>query len=385
MKIFLKFFGSFGLACILLLCLFMLTLFGTLYQVDNGLYQAKQIFFNSWFLTTGPGIPVFPGGVLVMLLLTVNIIVGGIMRMKWRRRNAGVLVIHVGIIFMLVGGLVKLVDSQEGHLSLFEGEQSDEFISYHLYEVNIWEMTGSTQVPMWVIGDDLLTDLDDGGQRSFHAKDLPFTLILSDYLRNCNALPKGPAWTAHGDVIDGFGLLKLDPMKEAEGNVAGLFAEVIAADGTAKKGILWSQQRAPWAIEVDGRRFAIDFHHTAFPMPFTIRLDKFTKEEHPGTRMAKSYRSNVTRLDARSQQPVLIQMNDPLREGGLVLFQSSYGTSQNGRLYSVFSVVRNPSDKWPEYALWVITLGLVMAFGRHLLGFIRKQNQRRSKAAGAEA
>jgi len=383
-----RLFASYGLACVLLLCLFALTLFGTLYQVDHGLYAAKQRFFNSWFLHTDSGVPYFPGGVLVMSLLTINLIVGGLMRIKWRLRNAGVLIIHLGIIFMLISGLVKFVNSEEGHLTLYEGQQSDQFISYHLYEVSIWEISQASQVPQWIITDELLSDLDQGKKRSFHAKDLPFTLVLSDFLINCKALPKGPNCQAEGEVIDGYGFLKLPPEKENEMNVAGLHAEVIDASGQSQKALLWARQQAPWAVEVDGRRFAIELAHTAYPMPYTIRLDKFTKADHPGTMMAKAYKSQVTRIHGSDQKPILIQMNEPLREGGLVLFQASYGPSTpgyQGPFFSVFSVVRNPSDKWPEYSLWVITFGLVLAFGRNLLNFIRRQNQRRSQAAGEQA
>ena len=42
--------ASYGLCCLLLLCMFLLTILGTLYQVDNGLYAAKQRYFLSWFV-----------------------------------------------------------------------------------------------------------------------------------------------------------------------------------------------------------------------------------------------------------------------------------------------------------------------------------------------
>lgn len=382
-----RFFGSYGLACALLLVLFVLTFVGTLYQVDHGLYAAKQTFFNSWFLYLA-GFPIFPGGVLAMSLLTANLIIGGLLRIKWRPRNVGVLIIHFGIIFMLVAGLVKLTNSEEGALQLWPGQESDRFISLHSNEITIWEMGQDHQVPQWVIGHEFMTDLAGDASRTFHAKDLPFSLVLSGYEANCRALPKGPNWQASGEVIDGYGLFALPSEKENEFNVAGLHAAVVSPDGTAQKGILWGRQEAPWVVAVGDRTFAIDFGRETYTMPFSIRLDEFMKEDHPGIGMAKAYRSRVTRTQDGDARPVLIQMNEPLREGGLVLFQSSYGPEEpgyDGPYFSVFSVVRNPSDKWPEYSLWVITLGLVLTFGRHLLGFIRQQNKRRAKAAGEQA
>ena len=118
-------------------------------------------------------------------------------------------------------------------------------------------------------------------------------------------------------------------------------------------------------------------------MPFEIELLDFIKEEHPGMSMAKAFRSHVIKSDESGEEGVLIQMNEPLRQDNLVLFQSSYGSDQRGVEYSVFSVVRNVSDKWPEYSLWVITVGMVMVFGRKILGFVKTQAKRRAAAGGA--
>ncbi|MGB0951834.1 MAG: cytochrome c biogenesis protein ResB [Planctomycetota bacterium] len=385
MRAIVKLFGSYGLACVLLLCLFMLTLFGTLYQQDNGLYDAKQIFFNSWFVSTPGGIPMFPGGVTVMLLLTINLIVGGILRIKWHARNAGVLVIHFGIIFMLVAGLVKLTKAEEGSLLLYEGQQSSEFRSSHLWEVTVWEMSDLAKPKEWSITDEFLTDLTGDRKRTFSAEGWPFELELHNFLLNSNALPKGPNWVAASAIVDNFGLLAMDAEKEHERNLAGMEVNVLGKDGSRQPGLLWAAQRAPWVFEVDNKLFAIELDRMAYPMPFEIRLEDFMKEDHPGIGMAKAYKSQVTQIMDGAERPVLIQMNEPLRDGGLVLFQSSYGPDtpgHQGPFFSVFSVVNNPSDKWPEYSLWVITAGLVMAFGRTLLNYIRKQTKRRTATGG---
>ena len=64
-------FSSYALAVSLLACLFLLTIFGTLYQVDHGLHAAKERFFSSWFLWTRIGslsLPTFPAGMTCMSL-----------------------------------------------------------------------------------------------------------------------------------------------------------------------------------------------------------------------------------------------------------------------------------------------------------------------------
>ena len=138
--------ASFGLAILLLFCLFVLTFFGTLYQVEHGLYVAVNRYFESWFLWTdvgGVSVPIFPGGITCMSLLALNMVMGGLIRLRISSRNISVVIIHLGILFLFLAALVKMTSSQEGHLTLFEGERSNTYDSYQLWEVAIWEVPES--------------------------------------------------------------------------------------------------------------------------------------------------------------------------------------------------------------------------------------------------
>lgn len=382
--------GSYGLACLILLALFVLTIQGTLYQVDHGLYDAKKRYFESMFIWSELGstsIPIFPGGVLCMGLLAVNLVVGGMVRMEWGMRTAGVLIIHFGIAFMLVASLVKMTNSEEGHLTLYEGERSDVFKSYQLWEVAIWETGKLGEVTEYVIDDDMLVDLVDGKSRKFSFEGVPFELELSNFVKHCDPLPKGPNWEASSPVVDGYALLERPPLKETERHVAGLYGTT-TIDGEKHEALLWGFERAPWTVEAGGKVWAIGMRHSRYQMPYEIHLDDFQKEDHPGTGMAKSYRSFVDQIDKDGKQRILIEMNEPLRDGGLVLFQSGWGPQQgppNQPLFSTFSVVRNPSDKWPEYSMWVITLGMLITFGTKLIQFIEKSTRKGGKTAGGVA
>ena len=97
--------------------------------------------------------------------------------------------------------------------------------------------------------------------------------------------------------------------------------------------------------------------------------------------MAKAFMSDVTKIQDGHERQLRIEMNQPLRDGGLVLFQSSWGPS-NARpgdpLFSTFSVVRNPSDHWPKYSCYVIGLGMLLAFGLRLLRYVKSQAKHRA-------
>ncbi len=473
-----SFFSSYALAIVLLACLFLLTLFGTLYQVDHGLHAAKLRFFSSWFLWSNIGslrIPTFPAGLTCMALLTVNMLVGGMLRIKITQRNLGVVVIHLGIAFLLISGLVKQWTAQEGYLSVAEGRTSEEFRSDSLWEVALWELDGSDSVQEFVIRHDEFVDLRGSARRTFTCVDLPFQLVLRGFLPSAAVRPAGPGDPEEGVTrVDGFDLVPMPVQGEVGRNGAGVHIEVLGA-GDSREACLWGFQLWPWTFEWQGKTYAVNLRHASYKMPFALRLESFEKEDHPGMTMARSYRSDVTKIDAGREEAVRIQMNEPLRSDGLVLFQSSWGPQDaaparpcsldvagdrvlmfghgmgngyavrminaagewgtyaesgapgtvqplNGSTtfyvrdvtgdgfklstvragpavdllsagqghtlqeepYSVFSVVRNVSDKWPEYSMWVITVGMLMAFGRKLLGFLRVQESHRRKAAQAQ-
>src|SRR5690242_4113601 len=75
-----KVFGGYGVAVVLLLVLFVLTLAGTLAQRDQSLYDVQRRYFDSLIaiVDVGPISLPLPGGALTLGLLGANLIVGGI-------------------------------------------------------------------------------------------------------------------------------------------------------------------------------------------------------------------------------------------------------------------------------------------------------------------
>jgi cytochrome c biogenesis protein ResB len=116
-------------------------------------------------------------------------------------------------------------------------------------------------------------------------------------------------------------------------------------------------------------------------MPFTVKLDKFTADFHPGTMRPAKFVSEVTRLENGGEAKVTIQMNEPMRYEGLTFFQASYGPPGAGpgeKMYSVFEIVKNPADKWPEYSLWIVSAGMLLTFIIKLGSFLGA-NSRKSR------
>jgi hypothetical protein len=73
-------------------------------------------------------------------------------------------------------------------------------------------------------------------------------------------------------------------------------------------------------------------------------------------------------------------MNEPMRYEGLTFFQASYGPPGAGpgqKMYSVFEVVKNPADKWPEYSLYVVTFGMLVTFLTKLGGYLAASSRKK--------
>ncbi len=393
------------LAVVLLLILGLLTWLGTLAQIDNGLWKTQREYFESWGLIAelplswwGGAFPStesqwvikipLPGAYPVMLLLFINLMVGGLMRLKWKLRNAGVLITHLGIGLLLIAGFVKLEYSYSGALALYESPasgdvvptrvyESSTFVSFHDYELALIKDTGDAFEERVVPEAKLLSAMTD--VVTLTGEGLPFELQIHHYMENCRPLPKGPMVRATAPVLDpgdgGPGIL-LSPLKlqpEREHNIAGCYVRVLVAGQQHAEGIVFGAEmrprelrRYPFTFQVGDDRYAVDLRKVVFDLPFSMRLDRFVKRDHPGTMTPADFRSFVSVVDGDQKIESQIYMNTPLRKDGFVVYQTSWGPQINGQpnggppWYSVFEVAANPSDQWPMYSCWVIGVGILL-------------------------
>jgi ResB-like family protein len=365
---------SFWLAITVLAFLFLLTVLGTIEQTHSSLYEVQKRYFESAFVVHKVyGIPVpLPGVYLLLVVLFVNLVCGGIVRIRKDRTTWGIVVAHLGILVMLLGAAVEFTWSQKGHATLSEGSTTAEFQSYYDWEIAIAEAKVAGPVTEEVVPGEQFAHLTNGRSTVFSAQALPFDLEVHDFLPNCEPrLVPG--------AKDGVALAEMPRHKEAEQDEAGAHVTVLPKNGGPEvTGLLWSRQRAPLTVAVDGRRYTIDLTHRRFPMPFAIHLDDFRREMHPGTGMAKSFESDVTKLQAGVPQKVKISMNQPLRQSGYTLYQSGFMEpgSGGGRWWSTFSVVKNPADDVPLVSCVIVTAGLLLHFAQKLVRHVRTQRWR---------
>ena len=372
--------SSFGFATIILVFLLLITLLGTLEQVEHGLYDSQKKYFDGlivpdidmacclramhWAFNGTWTLPLpLPGASLLMLLLFINMVCGGLIRIRKGVKNIGVIISHVAILWMLLAGFVSYEWKKEGNLALYEGQTSDEFQSYHDSVLEIERIEPSPadgKRKALVIDGSQYADLTEGKARTFTSNDLPFDLMVMNYEVNCE--PKRAAadqkWAA-----DGYFLQRIEKQKEAETNLDGAYIKIVDKKTKQEQaGLAWRAAASPLAFKVGDETYSIDLTRRRWKMPFAIRLEKFEREVHPGTDRARSFTSRATKITNGHEEKRIITMNAPVRDTGYVLFQASFSQDKgaNGPMRSVFAVVQNPSDKWPEYACYLAIFGLLL-------------------------
>lgn len=391
--------SGFGLATVTLLLLGLLTWFATLEQVDNGLYPTLNKYFatdwrNIFLLPELNGKTVWlplPGGYWVCAVLLVNLILGGVIRIRKGWKHYGNLIAHFGIIFMLLGAGVTYHFSERGNMMVWEGQSSNVAEDYFEYVVEVAEIKDGKPENIHVIRGKDITDLEGAKLRTFRMPDLPFDLDLTSYFGNClpvSATERAP--DQHQLIVNGYFLMenqKLAKALPAEQNTAGCYARIVPHGqdrknlDPANRFLLSGASYYPFSYRQGDRVFTVDMRKRLWTMPFTLKVDKFTAAFHPGTMRPSKFVSEVTRTENGSDSKVTIQMNDPMRYEGLTFFQANYGpqgAKPGDKMFSVFEVVRNPADQWPKYSLIIVAIGMAITFLIKLTSFISGGSRKKS-------
>ncbi len=371
------FLSSYGLSIVLLLLMMVLVFFGTLEQTRLGLFETQRRYFESLVVVH----PVFgwfplplPGGYLLLALVFVNMLFGAIVRAPKRWRRPGLLIAHGGVLYLIVAGFVAYTYAINGNLPLYEGDSGSRFQSYYEWEIRIYEMAPDSEGRVFIIPQDEFEDVGDTG-RVFYHQALPLELRVVRYYPNCRPAPSRDAWS-----VDGVTLSPLPKDSTAEQNVPGVFVSLHQPGQEAapsEPGILWGMERGPWRMLAEGREYAFALRRREWELPFTLTLEQFNHETHPGTTMPSHFSSEIVLQEGDAKRDVLIRMNEPLRHRGYTFYQASWGPTDaqpGDPLYSVLAVTRNPAGQWPMYASFIISFGLLLHFGQALLRYLRQQS-----------
>lgn len=355
------------LTCICLVFLFLLTLLGTLYQVDHGLYEAQQRFYNSYYLLLGGWCP-FPGTQTVMGVLLFNLSGYMVNMLLAPRIRAGIITIHGGLMMMLLGGAVTHHFAQESQLTLAEGQIGNVTAGYHNWELALIRETDGKRDVRAVDADNLAPGQTiDFGLTGVVVK-------VEQYFRSCLVEMSGAAANPPQSRMNIPALKAVPGNKEPERNIAGGVFTVAVGSETQRFLLFGEEDVSARPIDLNGQSHWLVLRHKRFQMPMTIELKEFIRDMHPGTEMARAFSSKVIMHADGAERNVTIAMNQPLRHRGYTLYQSSYREDpQSGAQWSTFSVVHNYGRLIPYISTSLIVLGMLWHFGVMLVERARKK------------
>jgi ResB-like family protein len=366
----------------------LLVFFGTIAQVNEGLYNAQDRWFRSFFVWPQGSwnVPMFPGGYLIGTVLLVNLIAAHIARFQLTWKKLGIHVLHAGVIVLLVGQLATDMFSKEMQMSFAEGESRCFSVDPQSSELVFISDTGdafSNKVVAIPAG--LLT-----AQKEVSHPELPFRVRVKEWFVNSDVRQRAPmvdtnpapATAGHGRNVT---LIPLPETKKMdERNLPGITFELVGAQGSLGTWLGHAKLRDQ-DVTVGDKTWQMAFRFKRQYHPFTVELIKTTHEIYrgtgtpgrPDTAIPKNFQSRV-KLDypARNERrEVDIRMNEPLRYEGLTFYQYQMGRDevQQTRGTSTLQVVRNPGWMAPYAGCVLVGGGLVIQFLMHLIGFIRKR------------
>lgn len=353
-----------------LLYLLVLTVWGTLYQVEHGLYPAQQRFYAAWLFLAGGWVPL-PGAILVMSVLFLNLLASVLYMAAIGRLRASFLLTHGGLMLMLAAGGMTFYLAESSYLTLAEGEGANVSTSNREWEIAGWPATGDparravSAVSPERLRPGTFVDLAPGG----------LSLAVECYYRHCVPVPET------GGGSGGRDLAPVPAPSDPAERIPGARVRLRTADGSVSERVLYGGDPTPVVIEAGAEGYAVVLRPRRLPLPVTIELVDFRREDYAGSRIARSFSSRVIvrGVPDGPGREVLISMNKPLREKGFTFYQSSY-SSGGGREASTLAVVRNYGRQLPYLA----TVATVAGMGLHFLGMLVRRTRRDASGGARE-
>ncbi len=363
----------------------------TLAQVNLGIHFVQQKFFQSFLVWwTIPGtefsIPVMPGGYLIGWVLVINLVCAHAVRFKMSWRKSGIFLVHAGLLLLLLGQFATGIMQEERQMRLDEGETQNYSEDPRHVELAILDTTAEDKNKVVAIPQEILSQ-----EETIQHPALPFTVDVLEFFDNSRIGIKGQGEVPRQpvEVTNGFGTqFGVWPVprtvKMNERDVPSAFIRIKGADGEELGSWLVSNffEDSPMPVfaqsqnfSYNGRDYKLALRQTRDYKPFSLKLLDFRHERYPGTEIPKDFSSMVHLVDesTNTDRDVRIYMNNPLRYGGYTFFQASFA---NNDTTSILQVVSNPFWLTPYIACIMMTVGLFVQFGYHLVRFTSKRKKK---------
>jgi len=371
------FFTSLKLTVVCLTLAMFLVFFGTLAQVELGLYKAQNEFFRSFLVYWGPKgadwkVPVFPGGYLVGGVLLINLISGHIKRFGFSTKKVGLWLAHAGLILLLVGQLLTDMLSVESGMHLRVGDTKNYSEVERRAELAVADVSDAKLDKVVAIPQSLLARQSDVTHPA-----LPFTLRVKRFMANSAMANRKPGTADPPAATHGFGpqvsVKEMPHVTEMEKrDIPTAIVEIVTPQGSLGTWCVSEFFDEPQRVMVGGQAWTLTLRPHRDYKPYSLKLLDFRHDVYPGTQIPKNFSSRVQLHNPQSgeKREVLIYMNNPLRYAGETYYQSGFDPDNQG---SILQVVRNPGWLTPYLACVMVSAGLIIHFLMHLVQFLAKR------------
>lgn len=389
-----RFFSSLRLTVVLLAFSMALIFFGTLAQVETGIWKTQQDYFESLFAVWSYPqrwighdflfwlhIPL-PGGYLLGGLLLVNLISAHITRFKLTLKKSGIFLIHFGLILLLISELLTDFLAVESQMTIDEGSQSnysqDYSQDYRDNELVLidrshpdFDRVHSIPVSLLKPGKVIAVPNTEVEIRTVH-----FYPNAEIGRARDGAVVQSPATMGAGKKMR----LIANPLEttyaEGEPNITTAYIEILGPDGSLGTWLVSNmidEHFPPQMVQLGDQSWEVALRLKRHYYPFAVELIDFSHDKYPGTDIPFNFSSEVMvhHENSAKDQKALIYMNHPLRYEGLTFYQASFA---NNDLTSIFQVVRNPGWAIPYISVFLMGIGMLVQFGMHFLKFLGKRN-----------
>lgn len=372
-----RLFTSLKLTVVCLVLAMLLVFFGTLAQVEMGLYKAQNEFFRSFFVYWGPKgadwkVPVFPGGYLIGWVMLVNLFVAHLRYYKSGWKHLGIVFIHLGMVLLLLGQFATDMLSVESTLHLREGETKNYTVADRRTELAVVDVSDDKQEKVVAIPQRVLEQ-----QGEVAHPELPFKLRVQKFMANSAVANRRANAPEPAASDQGFGaqlvVQELPHVTEMNRrDVPSALVEVMSPTGSLGTWLVSEFINQPQGFALEGRRYELSLRQRREYKPYSLTLLEFRHDKYPGTEIPKNFSSRVRLKHAQTgeEREVLIYMNNPLRYGGATYYQASFDTDNQG---TVLQVVRNPGWLTPYIACVLVSAGLLWQFLMHLFKFLGRR------------
>lgn len=383
----LQIFSSLKLTVILLSASMVLIFFGTIDQVEYGIWHTQKLYFESFVVAwqypavwpagdqlTWLRIPMF-GGYTIGGLMLINLTVAYTRRFTLKAAKLGLYAIHLGLMLLIVSELLTDLLAVESQMTVPENGRANYSQTVRENELVLIDRSHPEHDQVYSIPAQRLKpghtlNIPDTSLRARVLHFFPNAQLVRANERN------SPANRGVASKMGVTAIPQAPDYSEKAINTATAYIEILEGDtplGIWLLSNVLDERFPPQIVQTSDRDLEIALRFQRHYYPFEIELLDFAHDKYPGTDIPFNFSSKIVthHPDPAKNQQALIYMNHPLRYEGLTFYQASFSPDETA---TILQVVRNPGWLLPYLSVLLMGLGMSYQFGLHFRKYLKKRS-----------